>query len=42
MEKQDLGTMQQIAEIKDDLRIAPTLSIFKTRLKTFMFALDFC
>ena len=25
-----------------DLRLAPTLTAFKTRLKTYMFALDFC
>ena len=38
MGKQDLVTMQQIAGIKlpEDLRLAPTLSTFKTRLKTFV------
>ena len=29
-------------KLPEDLRLAPTLSTFKTRLKTFMFALAFC
>ena len=29
-------------KLPEDLRLAPTLSTFKTRLKTFMFAIAFC
>lgn len=29
-------------KLPEDLRLAPTLTAFKTRLKTFMFALAFC
>ena len=29
-------------KLPEDLRLAPTLSTFKRRMKTFMFALAFC